>query len=364
MSRRRLTLAQARETPCFSCTASPCCTHLPVHRFHVRTLVDLDHALYLLNFDRIELGLSPNGEWSIFYAYPCRFLDTRDPKNYLCTIHNQDLQPKICVHYNPYQCWYRRALGDDHDGEFLRIDRRRLAWIAERVELDEHRVIRSVPTWADMAAMAALLPLEAEPVDQPAPPGDPVFDAWLAETAGGPVPARPPALKVYQEFIDPCSGCSAQCCKTLVFPHGRPVSRANLDYLQFALGFPGVEVAVSDGEWQLVIKTTCRHLTDDNRCGIFGQPERPMLCRYFDASSCTYVTQFGGSPPAGSLRVQLEQLYWLTEAVRFTSDGAIAHMPPTDELRTHIERRWSETVASHAAPPAAEAPPPEASPTA
>jgi len=356
----RLSLAQAKATPCFSCASSPCCTHLPLHRFHVRTLVDLDHASYLLNFDRIELGIAPTGEWSVFYAYPCRFLDTRDPKGYLCTIHNTDLQPQICVHYNPYTCWYRKALGPDPAAEFLRIDRQRLAWIAERVQFDDNRVIVSVPSWAEMSAMCAATPLAAEPVAQAAPPPDPVFEQWLAETAGGPSVAKPAALRVYQEFLGQCSGCEAHCCKTLIFPHGRPVTRSNVDYLQFALGFPGVEVGISDGEWQLIVKTTCRHLTADNRCGVFGQPERPTLCRYYDASSCHYVVQFGQTTPPGFLRVQLEQLYWLTETVQFAPDATIVALPSTDELRAHIERRWSETVASQVVAPESTPEPPPA----
>jgi Fe-S-cluster containining protein len=346
LRRRRLTLAEAQQTPCFSCSTSPCCTHLPLHRFTIRTLVDLDHAIYLLNFDRIELGISPSGEWSIFYAYPCRFLDTRNPANYLCTIHGSELQPQICVHYNPYSCWYRKSLGADSSADLLRVDRTRMAWIAERIEFDDDRVIIGVPTWAEMAEMCARTPLASEPVAQPPPEADPVFERWLEETAAGPSQARPEALRMYQEFLDRCTGCEAYCCKTLVFPHGRPASRANLDYLQFALGFPGVEVGVSDGAWQLIVKTTCRHLTADNRCGVFGQPSRPMLCKYYDAASCSYVVQFGQTAPPGFLRVQLEQLYWMTETVRFADDGTITQLPSTEELRAHVEGRWSETVAA------------------
>lgn len=29
------------------------------------------------------------------------------------------------------------------------------------------------------------------------------------------------------------------------------------------------------------IEARCRHLTDDNRCGIYGQPERPQVCAEF-----------------------------------------------------------------------------------
>ncbi len=49
--------ADALQSPCMNCEAAPCCTHLPLNSFKVTNLVELDHALYLLNFDRIELGV-------------------------------------------------------------------------------------------------------------------------------------------------------------------------------------------------------------------------------------------------------------------------------------------------------------------
>jgi len=76
----------------------------------------------------------------------------------------------------------------------------------------------------------------------------------------------------------------------------------------------------------------------------FGEPSRPTLCKYYDATSCSYVVQFGQSRPPGYLRVQLEQFNWLTESLGFAPDGTIATMPDTDALRAHIETRWSEAV--------------------
>ena len=236
---RGLTLAQARETPCFSCAGSPCCTHLPLHRFHVTTLAELEHALYLLNFARIELGIAASGEWSVFYHQPCRYLDRRDPKNYLCSIHQTEAQPQICVHYNPYSCWYKKALGAGSP-DYVRVDRRRLAWIAERVVFNDDRVITATPGWPQLQEMVAALPFEEAAETEPEV--DPVFERWLEESALAPGPRRPAALRVYGDFADRCAGCAAECCTTLVFPHGRPQTRRNVDYLQFALGFPGVGI--------------------------------------------------------------------------------------------------------------------------
>ena len=101
---QRLSLADARRSPCLTCSTSPCCTHLPLDSFTMTALMDLDNARYLLNFADIDLGLAPSGEWSVYYARPCRFLD---PGDATCTIHATERQPNICATYNPYSCWYR-----------------------------------------------------------------------------------------------------------------------------------------------------------------------------------------------------------------------------------------------------------------
>lgn len=340
---KRLSLAQARETPCFTCATSPCCTHLPLHTFQIRTFIDLDHAIYLLNFDRIQLGLSPSGEWSVYYRYPCRFLDRRNPNNYLCTIHGTPMQPQICVHYNPYTCWYKRALTPEVSSDFLRIDRRRMELLVEHLQFDEARNLVAVPDWPQLIKLCESVPIDPAFDSDPEP--DPVFDRWLEESAFN-EPSAPVQLRRYQDFQSPCSGCAAYCCKTLVFPHGRPTARKNLDYLQFALGFPGIELGVSDGDWMIIVKTRCRHLTADNRCGVYGQPERPTLCKYFDATSCSYVARFGTPRPHGLLRVRLEQFAWLAEACPLDENGNIVAVPPTEDLRQYVEAQWRTAVTS------------------
>jgi hypothetical protein len=341
----RLSLREAQESPCMTCASSPCCTHVPLHTFQVRTFRDLDHAIYLLNFERIVLGLAPNGDWSVYYKHPCRFLDRTDASNALCTIHGSDMQPRICVNYSPYTCWYRQALTPGVSAGFLTIDRRRLELILEQVRFDDARNVVETPDWPALMELCASIPLSPEPLEPSAdgPGPDPVFEQWLEDAAAGLVPP-PRRRRGYADFLDPCTGCGAWCCKTLVFPFRRPAARRNLDYLQFMLGFPGIEVGVSDGDWTIAVRTRCRHLTADNRCGVYGQPERPSLCRYFDATGCSYVSQFGAPRPPGFLRIRLEQFFWLVEAIGFDGDGAIVELPPTEQLREVVEERWRQAV--------------------
>ena len=334
---RRLGYEEAQASPCASCPTSPCCTHLHPHTFKVTNLIELDHALYLLNFDRIELGLSASGEWSVYYRYPCRFLDRAD---FTCTVHNMPQEPQICVHYNPYNCWYKRVLTRSVSSEFLRIDRPRLEFIVSRLVFDELRNIVEVPDWAALVeAISNLEPAPSSKAGEP-PSDDPVADEWkrmVFKLESAVVQSE--ATYTYAGVSDPCSGCQAYCCKTLVFPQSAPATAANLDFFRFCLGFPGIELGIADDGWSLIVKTTCRHLKD-NRCSVYGMTERPLLCKYYDALKCTYRTNFGLPRPAGFVRVKLEQFEWLAECFQFDQHGAVVEAPPAEAIRSHVEDRW------------------------
>ncbi|WP_428268380.1 hypothetical protein [Haliangium sp.] len=338
-SSKSMGFAEALESPCETCPTSPCCTHLPLHTFKVDTLVALDHARYLLGFRRIQLGISAAGDWSVYYRHPCRYLD-RD--SFGCTVHDSLLQPQICVHYNPYSCWYKRSLSAPVSEGFVPIDHRRLDFILEHVRFDENRTITEVPDWPTLLEVMKDMPLD--PVDTDEVDDDPVFDQWLEQAATGQDPQQAADPQEPAERGDPCTGCAAHCCKTLVFPGQVPSTMAALDFMRFALGFPGVEVAVSDQGWSFVVKTTCRHLTEDNRCGVYGAPERPLLCKYYDAQSCHYKAQFGVPRPAGLFRFRLEQWHWVVESFKFDDNGVIVEGPSTDRLRRHVEERWRAEV--------------------
>lgn len=336
---RRLRYAEALASTCGSCSTSPCCTHLPLHTFTVHDMMELDHIVYLLNFDRIELGLSSTGEWSAYYRYPCSFLDRQ---GFTCRVHDTPRQPRICVHYNPHHCWYRRVMTSSVSDDFLRFDRQRLAYLIDCLVFDDAGTIVEGPDWPALLAGVAALPLAPAPPAPDPPEHDPVAVAGR-QLALGPLPPSDGAGPSYRydERADPCDGCDAHCCKTLVFPHAIPSSRPALDYLRFCLGFPGIEVGIADDTWSIVVKTSCRHL-QHNRCAVYGQPERPLLCKYYDAWKCTYRVDFGLPRPAGYLRLGPDQFAWLTECFRFDADGNVVECLPAEGIRAHIEARWRE----------------------
>jgi Fe-S-cluster containining protein len=342
-STRLLTLNQLRqEYPCSGCNA-PCCSYLPLHTFNVSNIRELDHALYLLNFPQIELGISATGEWGVYYRYPCRFLD-RDAHQ--CSIYQDKLRPSICAHYSPYSCWYKRVLGPTAHESYLRIDRRRMQALSEQLLFDQDHNLVSIPDWSTMRSMFEQLPIDEE-FDADFE-DDAVFERWLYQAAYG--SSEEPTLAAqysYTSLLNPCNNCGAFCCKYLIFPQSVPATRVSLDYLQFVLGFPGLELGVSDSSWFVIVQARCRHLSE-NKCSIYGQPERPQICTFYDAHGCQYVAQFGIPRPESFMRVKLEQFYWLVEPIGFDQFGNITLMPGVEELRQHVERQWHQTVLSQA----------------
>ncbi|MDF1603125.1 hypothetical protein [Nocardioides sp. YIM 152315] len=285
----------AMTSPCDTCATSPCCTYLPLDNFEVHTLVDLDYAVFLLNFEDIELGVNRAGEWTSFYVRSCRHLTAEGR----CGVHGTDEQPHVCQQYSAFNCWYRPALVAER-GDHVRVDRARLQWILDRIEFGPDREIRALPTWEELSAHVA-----AEPLPRVGPTGAPHDSPKPFAEAPGPsdvvAPPGSPGLAILTAH-EPCDGCAAYCCTTLLFPISPPDSMSHLDYLRFVLGFPNVTINVVDRVWRLAVRTRCRHL-DGNRCGVFGEWDRPLRCSGYDAWQCSYVPSLGPQaverPPRG-----------------------------------------------------------------
>lgn len=337
-TRRTMSFAEAAENPCLTCRDAPCCNYLPLGTIPMGNFADLDHAVHLLDFPGIELGLTADGSWSTYWAVPCRHL-----VGGRCQLHGTPEKPHICVQYNPYACWYRPALGDGGGADYLRIDRARMQRVLEFVELDEQRRIVAVPTWDELIEAFADLPIGAL-ADAPAPPPAPVeyLDAWQA-VALGRRPAAPRALDPADPALtraDPCDGCGAPCCTTPMFPIAAPQTASALDHLRFTLGFPGTEVVVADGSWAIALHSRCRHL-EGGRCSIYGQPERPISCQFLDAWACSHKAVFETDRPAHAVRVRLEELPALVSTYAFDELGVAATVPTPDEVRAAIESSWA-----------------------
>lgn len=303
----------------------------------MNTFTEVDHARFLLNFDRMELGVSRTGAWKLFYRAPCRFLHSAEGA---CRLHDSPAQPRICRHYNPYNCWYRRMLTRDSSHEYLRVDRQRLEILLPLLAFDGDGRLVDVPDWPALAGAFRDLPLaEWPPAGGDSPAEDPLDRAWREQVQreGNPPPEEAPSL-AYTDLADPCAGCGAPCCRALMFPGGVPATASNLDFFQFILGFPDLTLGVADGGWYTIVRSTCRHFAD-GRCTVFGLPQRPKVCAYQDAWNCTPRLRLGTPRPPGFLRVSPDLFPWLVELLRFDREGRVVRIPPVRELRAHFEDR-------------------------
>ena len=336
-ARQRLSAQQAGQTPCTGCEAT-CCTFLPLHDFQITRYQELDYALYLLNFDRIELAWLEGGAWRVHYRMPCGHLDLETRR---CTVHNTAAQPHVCKRYDPYNCFYKRIFQSPDQAQYIRFDRGRLEALAAMLLFDGNRDLVGIP---DREALLPHLPPLA-PIDDPPAPADPLLARWEdAARRQQPLPGM--TARRYQDFDAPCTGCAAWCCTRLVFPHGTPASVGNLDHLRFCMGFPGVEIGINESnEWSIVVRTACRHLVRDEqgagRCSVFGQPERPRICTGYDASLCGYKLQFGRPRPDRFLRLRLPQFETMVGLFHFDEDGYVVHRPDYGEIRHAVEVAWA-----------------------
>ena len=83
-----------------------------------------------------------------------------------------------------------------------------------------------------------------------------------------------------------CDHCSAKCCRYFALPIEEPVSRKDFDYIRWYLLHDRASVFVDDDHWYLLVHTTCKHLQDDHRCGIYET--RPQICREYTTAECEF----------------------------------------------------------------------------
>ena len=94
-------------------------------------------------------------------------------------------------------------------------------------------------------------------------------------------------------IVGECNGCGA-CCK-FVTVNIHPVY-LDPDKRKWLELHEGITVFERQGMAYLAIQTSCKHLTEDNKCGIFGQPERPQTCAEFpfDQFDIDYIDKWAG----------------------------------------------------------------------
>lgn len=194
------------DSPCSSCAASPCCTHLPVHEFTIHNREDFSLARGLVNRREISLGLKSNGNWTVYWKRVCRHLQ---PASGTCGVHGLPQQSAICRDYDPCTCWYRPAFFSTGTRQLIRFGPTSLALLEERCIFDLEGSVYRAPDWDEMIELAT------ETIQEP----------------GGNDTSLKPSVR------------------PLLLPPGRITRRQDLDLILFRLGFPGVSLITSATNW-------------------------------------------------------------------------------------------------------------------
>jgi hypothetical protein len=326
-----LTFTEARESPCMTCESSPCCTHLSLDQISLDTMRRVDWALYLLNFEGIYLALTSDQVAArVFLHQPCQHLDPSG----LCSVYRTAAYPSICAAYKSHGCGYRRSFLTADSEEAPLLDYTRMLWLAENMTYDQDRKVIAVPDWDQ--TLAAFKERPVHRVGASAPTEDPVREDWRQIVLGRKEAPQPqPQLWGDNAVNDPCQDCAAWCCQTLTFDRVRPSDTQSLDFFRFSLGFPSVELMISEEHWTVLVHTRCRHL-EDGRCGVYGRPERPLRCTEYDEMACGYKKALGQPLPDDVVRVTLDQFYTVADSLVFDELGKVLAIPPVSVLSQRL----------------------------
>lgn len=83
-----------------------------------------------------------------------------------------------------------------------------------------------------------------------------------------------------------CDYCTAKCCRYFALPIDEPTTWRDFDYIRWYLIHGRATVFVEEESWYLMVHTVCKHLREDNRCGIYET--RPKICREYTTDNCEY----------------------------------------------------------------------------
>ncbi|MCH8923367.1 MAG: YkgJ family cysteine cluster protein [Planctomycetes bacterium] len=83
-----------------------------------------------------------------------------------------------------------------------------------------------------------------------------------------------------------CDYCPAKCCRYFAMPIDEPETQEDFEYVRWYLLHQGATVFTEDDTWYLLVHAVCKHLGEDNRCGIYET--RPQICRDYSTDDCEY----------------------------------------------------------------------------
>ena len=83
-----------------------------------------------------------------------------------------------------------------------------------------------------------------------------------------------------------CEFCTAKCCRYFALPIETPDSFEDFEFIRWYLLHDRASVFTEDDTWYLLVHTVCKHLGENNMCGIYET--RPQICRDYSTKNCEY----------------------------------------------------------------------------
>lgn len=83
-----------------------------------------------------------------------------------------------------------------------------------------------------------------------------------------------------------CEHCTAKCCRYFALPIETPQTWTDFEYIRWYLVHDRASIFIDEGDWYLMVHTDCKHLQEDDRCGIYET--RPDICREYSTTNCEY----------------------------------------------------------------------------
>ncbi len=100
-----------------------------------------------------------------------------------------------------------------------------------------------------------------------------------------------------------CDQCAALCCRYFALPIENPTTANDYDDIRWYLVHENVVIFIEKRQWYLGVMSKCKHLGDDNRCGIYET--RPRICKEYSTENCDW---HGGEYEFDTLFTSAEQL--------------------------------------------------------
>jgi len=145
-----------RRNPCTGCPA-PCCRMQVSPYTAPADFMQVDHIKYLLNFPNTEILITRSGDWHLVRWGNCCEFEVRD---LTCKLHNTPDKPRICVNYNPYNCWYKRIFVINEPPEAYRLNSARFKEWVNGIRFNEQGKVTTTPDFELALEIVKTIPLE------------------------------------------------------------------------------------------------------------------------------------------------------------------------------------------------------------